>query len=569
MHRILLWFVIGLTFLLGFIEGVGVRVVHSYFVFFLIPILVGVILLILHKKNANTIPPLAIIGWLLLLTSVVLSTFGSSMLKHESLVMSFLFFHFCAFYLLGNIYKRELTSLVPKLIFVWALANTLYSVYIFVTKTQLDNAYQFVYATFGSHNHGGELSALALIILLFTPISLVSRIVIAVPLIMSIILSFSRSAYMWTLVVLLVGMFLYRVKVYVGPAIIGIISVLLIGVGLISTIRPLPVSHFAPIQNILIEKFHLEPRSIISGRDAYFAHSVQAISDNLFWGSGVGSFGFATRRYSPELRLHTDHAHNLFLEIGVEQGLLGLIGILCIMVPVLWNLIRNKPTATIALPFLFLLTTFQTDYIYAINGIFLLFFLLAGMLTTTKTQRTSQVLLSIVVGFAVIQIAWIDMVIASSVALGFNKPHLAVKLYPLSVTAYHKALKSLSYEQARWYVDGYVYASPNTTTYLDVASFYTINNNDIEAIPYYEKAVLSNPSLDLTHIITYATLLNTYHSPRQSQTLKEIFVKTYNSYELYEIPEEIHPKIREACALIQPSCSSISWFSEIESVNEE
>lgn len=569
MHRISLYIVISLTFLLLLLEGLGNVFVHTYFALFSTPLLIASVLLILRNKTSVNIPTTAQIGWLLLLISVVLSTFGFSLLKHESLFLSFLYFHFCTFYVLGNSYRQELTNVLPRLIVVWATVNTLYAVYIVYTKTPLEHAYQFIYPTFGSHNHGGELAALAFLVLIVTPFPKVIRVSLGGVFLLATLLSFSRSAYIWLLVSYGILFALHRFKWTLLHGIASLVAVVSLSILLIATIRPIPLPQLLPLQNVLIDAFNLSPRAFVSGRDSYFSQSVQAIFENPYWGSGVGSFTFTTRKFAEEFHLQTNHAHNLLLEVGVEQGIVGLIGLLCILAAALWSILKHKPSSVIVGPFLFLLLTFQTDYIYAINGILLLFFLFAGMITTSKAPKKNPVIISIIIVFAIIQIVWIDMVIASMVALGFNKPELAIKLYPLSVTAYKKALNTLPFSKAQRYVDGYLYASPNTATYLDVADFYAKNKNTIEAILYYEKAVLSNPSLDLAHIIRYAKLLHNVRAPYQMAVLKKTFINAYNYYDLYEIPPDLHPQIREVCTLLAPSCNSIQWFSQIINTEEQ
>lgn len=568
MPHIFLQTVIGLTFVLLFLEGVGNVFVHTYFVFFSAPLLIAAILLILRKKNTISLPVMTVFGWLLLLTAVCLSTFGFSMLKHESLYLSFLFFHYCAFFILGNTYKHELTTQIPWFIVAWAFANTVFMGYANVINVDMRNAYQFVYPTFGSHNHSGELAGVALLTLIFLPSPIALRALGGLLLLIVVLLSFSRSAYIWLIIVYISVLFLYRLKLKRIHIVTAIVAVFGIVLWLTATIRPLPIPQLTPVQKTLTDVFQLVPRGIISGRDMYFTQSIHAIFNNPLWGSGIGSFTFATRRFSSGFSLQTDHAHNVFLEVGVELGIIGLIGLLGILAPILWNIVKNKPTIQVTAPFLMLVFTFLTDYIYAINGVLLLFFLLGGLLTASKQPKASSVLVAITVVFAIIQIIWIDMVIASIVALGFNQPELAIKLYPLSVSAYQKALNTLPYETAQKYVDSYLYASPNTAAYIDVAQFYAKNKNPKEAVLYYEKAVLSNPSLDLAYVIDYARLLQDVKATRRMNLLKKTFVDTYNYYEVYEIPTDSYPNILKACELLAPSCNSIHWYSQIQKPEE-
>jgi hypothetical protein len=200
----MVWFVILSEAVLLILEGFGVQQIHDYFVLISTPLLIISTLLILYKKNFRQPSRVAVFGWILTLCAIVLSTFGSSMLKHQSLFLSFLYVHASVIYFLGNAYSDELNRIIPKII-PWAAALlAIASFFLKIKGIHIEKGEQLVYPAFGSHNHGGELSAIGLILLMFSPHSLLLRIALGLLLTVSLALSFSKSAY----IIFLIGLFM-------------------------------------------------------------------------------------------------------------------------------------------------------------------------------------------------------------------------------------------------------------------------------------------------------------------------------------------------------------------------
>ena len=108
-----------------------------------------------------------------------------------------------------------------------------------------------------------------------------------------------------------------------------------------------------------------------SGRTQIYVESLNLIQDNLWTGVGLGKYIF----YNAQGHRYP---HNLFLEVTVESGLLGLLLLMIIVSVVMWQgsskTLRNNPYAYlsyIAFVSLLVATQFSGD-IYDSRSIFLL-----------------------------------------------------------------------------------------------------------------------------------------------------------------------------------------------------
>jgi len=79
-----------------------------------------------------------------------------------------------------------------------------------------------------------------------------------------------------------------------------------------------------------------------SGRTQIYVESLNLIQDNLWTGVGLGKYIF----YNAQGQRYP---HNLFLEVTVESGLLGLLLLMIIVSVVMWQgsskTLRNNPYA--------------------------------------------------------------------------------------------------------------------------------------------------------------------------------------------------------------------------------
>ncbi|MGQ4659013.1 O-antigen ligase family protein [Lysobacter sp. F6437] len=91
----------------------------------------------------------------------------------------------------------------------------------------------------------------------------------------------------------------------------------------------------------IIDRFNMDPLG--DRRWEYLEHGWSAIKAYLPWGSGMGSFRDTYAPFEPVsamVNTHALHAHNDFVEVALEAGILGLL-LIALAIPLLAAIIRN------------------------------------------------------------------------------------------------------------------------------------------------------------------------------------------------------------------------------------
>ncbi|MFB3896909.1 MAG: O-antigen ligase family protein [bacterium] len=89
------------------------------------------------------------------------------------------------------------------------------------------------------------------------------------------------------------------------------------------------------------------PSSTVNERLHYWSMAKQMIIDHPVIGTGIGSFGIRYGKYKPVGIGESKYVHNLFLQVWVEQGMLGLIGLLGLIIALFYSAItRYRHLAT-------------------------------------------------------------------------------------------------------------------------------------------------------------------------------------------------------------------------------
>ncbi|WP_417792215.1 O-antigen ligase family protein [Stutzerimonas xanthomarina] len=76
-------------------------------------------------------------------------------------------------------------------------------------------------------------------------------------------------------------------------------------------------------------------------RDNVFGYAIPLLLERPLTGQGAGSFEAVFPKYpGPDIRLHFDHAHNDYLQFGIEFGLLGSLPLAAFVLLALWQALR-------------------------------------------------------------------------------------------------------------------------------------------------------------------------------------------------------------------------------------
>ncbi|MBX2997208.1 MAG: O-antigen ligase family protein [Caldilineaceae bacterium] len=122
-------------------------------------------------------------------------------------------------------------------------------------------------------------------------------------------------------------------------------GVVLIGVGVLVVILALPWIPFDQLTGQVTDVEAVGDVSL-SGRQEIWNRALYMISDFSFTGVGLGNFGEIVRLLYPFFLISPDftfdHAHNFFLQMGVEFGIPGLVALLVIYLTGIALLVRLR-----------------------------------------------------------------------------------------------------------------------------------------------------------------------------------------------------------------------------------
>jgi len=82
-------------------------------------------------------------------------------------------------------------------------------------------------------------------------------------------------------------------------------------------------------------------RSSLSPREDAWRSGLDIFADNPLFGSGPHTFGLLYPQYSGKFLVHTQHAHNGFLQLADDAGVLGLLALLGIVLAIVYMLART------------------------------------------------------------------------------------------------------------------------------------------------------------------------------------------------------------------------------------
>lgn len=82
-------------------------------------------------------------------------------------------------------------------------------------------------------------------------------------------------------------------------------------------------------------------RSSLSPREDAWRAGLDIFGDNALTGAGPNSFGLLYPQYSGEFLIHTQHAHNGFLQVADDAGVLGLLALGALAAALIYMLLRT------------------------------------------------------------------------------------------------------------------------------------------------------------------------------------------------------------------------------------
>lgn len=375
---------------------------------------------------------------------------GVSVITSQNVQKSFEFFIYYAASFLVLIYsynnRTALKEKVIPFIFIFSVIYILYSLFLdLVTKGNASyilpgHGYQFVFSRFGSHNHLGDFLLLPITILLFYLLKARNKLLSILALLFFFpffLFSYSRSAYLDLIIITIAILFInfkpikdnFRYLIPVFGALILFSSVFFI-----STPKDIKIPIFNEVRSVLKKDFGLKGKSATGVREVRIQESIKSFIDTPLFGVGPGNFYIASQKYTSRPDT-TATAHNIFLEILVENGFIATI----FFALIIFAVFKTKKKGVFYWLGFLLLLNFQTDYTYRILSFFLLFTVLIGLIyeEKQKVEVKKIVLLLSLVLFVISALIFVSNIFSAN-----NNSKFALYFYPLNETAYIQLVDS-------------------------------------------------------------------------------------------------------------------------------
>jgi len=284
----------------------------------------------------------------------------------------------------------------------------------------------WVWASYGRHNHLGDWLLLVTIICLYQlykqkhlKICLIG-LGIFIP---ALIWAGSRAAIV-SLFIIMVVFLLIRIRAYRLSRILIVSSSIILMVLTIGLIQITLLSHTS--------------RPLFSPRDQYYSHALWATKTRPVTGLGLGNYIYASVKNSINNPDNwTDTAHNFLADYFAEGGL--ILGTLMIIL-VIYLMRRQDKRRIFFWLFLIMLINFLFDYIYRFNAIWVIFFVIAALGYQEKKFIITSNWLGIIGGLLLL--IMVQLQIFSQLALKQQQYDRALFFYPFNKEAWIGSIKA-------------------------------------------------------------------------------------------------------------------------------
>jgi len=309
-------------------------------------------------------------------------------------------FEFLLFYIalgLIFIYVYNNRKVIEQFIIPFILAfATFFTVYSIILPSLINQfsflepqfGYQMVFSRFGSHNHLGDFLLLPLVICFYYLLTKGQKYLIRATLAILLFLpyflfSYSRSAYISFVIVLALMLFQLIRKVSKFSPSRAILVIFVLGVATLFMFSVVRTEDDNNITTVLTQKHDLSYKAPEGRRIDYVRQGMLSVAEKPLFGVGPGNFGYASKKYLQNEEYWTETAHNIFLEILVENGIpAGIVFIL-----IIFELLRRSKKNLFFYLALALLFNFQMDYTYRIYSFFALFVIVGALFYQEKNKN--------------------------------------------------------------------------------------------------------------------------------------------------------------------------------------
>ena len=536
------------------IEGLGVfsqRTYLSYY-YFILPLCLFIFSLI--KKKPIRFPTVASIFFILFLIFSLISSLNFSVDKQISFewwlfyLANFLVFIF--FYNFKSEAERIIKSVIvmATVIFVAGFLLKVLFPNFFLIKNLPAREFNLFFSFYTyAHNHLGDFLGLSLILMFVGLVKNIRKVSLAsfFALVVLFLYSFSRSAYMALLLAISIFVLQFRSR-----------RVII----LFSTVLFLVVAFFFLISSPYGKLFNLPQKNLFDSRKNYWQQGIQAIKEKPIFGFGMGNFGYASQKYRSNYYVFSETSHNFFLDTVVENGLLATIPLIIFFILVLLSVWRRQ--SIFSLLFFYLFIIFQTDYIYKMYSVMVLFMILAAVVYEEKNETESTTIFGIITLFLYVVL---QMIMISHIFIKNNRFELAIQSYPLNKLAYpsliQKKVQTGDSVGAIITANQYGTIAPDDENVVrTLAETYLALGNKKKALLYFEKMYTNNYLVGLSIIEKIYLLKKEIATDQQAEAfIKRVFLD-FNKAPYWYKTQALKEQIKTFCKKYKKDfCGKISW----------
>ncbi|MBI5123624.1 O-antigen ligase family protein [Candidatus Roizmanbacteria bacterium] len=536
------------------IEGLGVFSQRTYLGYYYLILPLCLFIFSLIKKKPIRFPTIASIFFILFLIFSLISSLNFSVDKQISFEW-WLFYlaNFLVFIFFYN-FKSEAERLI-KLVIVMA---TVIFVAGFLLKVLFPNFFLiknlpvrefnlfFSFYTY-AHNHLGDFLGLSLILIFAGLIKNIKRVYLAsfFALVILFLYSFSRSAYLSLSLVISIFILQFRDRRVVI---------------FFSTVLFFVIAFFFLISSPYGKLFHLPQKQFFNNRENYWQQGIQAIKEKPIFGFGMGNFGYASQKYRSNYYTSTQTAHNFLLENFVENGLLATLPLIIFLTLLLLSAWRRQ--SVFSLLFFYLFFIFQTDYIYGMYSVMVLFMILAAIVYEEKNEVDHTAVFGIITLFLYFAL---QMIVISHIFIKNNRLELAVQLYPLNKLAYPSLIQKKAKEGdstgAIIIANQYKTIAPDDEDIVRTfAETYLTLGDKKKALLYFEKMYTNNHLLGLSIVEKIYLLKKEIATDQQAEAFIQQAFLDFNNAPYWYKTQALKEQIKTFCKKYKKDfCGKISW----------
>lgn len=554
------------------IEGMGAVTNRNYFVLYysVLPIIFFIYAVLTRKKLV--FPLVSGTLFLLFLLFSLVASLNFSVDKQQSFELWL--FYLSAFLVYIFTYNcKELGSRIIRTVILWGgglfvilyVLQLIFPNFVLFKYIPVDE-YNFFTPTYAFHNHLGDFIGLTMIYCLYEYLQSRKKtylilFIAATPFLLG---SFSRSAYL-AFTASLFALFIWLRKNLDDSTknrvvFFGLITIIIVYLTSLVVARGLDEkSRVVKITENIVARLRLPKKDLLSSRPEFFYHSIRSFQQNPLFGVGPGNFLYAARQNQDKYFAWSDNAHNIILDMLVENGLFVTMFFLLFLFMVLKSGLNQKSFAVLA--FLYLLVIFQTDYLYKFYSLFILFFIIAGRIIEEKNRQDVNLLYGALTLFLFLMA---NIIIVNKILIKAGRYEMAQKIYPLNKETYlpliNQALKKEDYDSAMQWAQTYrSYAPADILAQSTLADLNIYLGEEDDGLTIYENMYKHDPYLQFSLIEKIYNLKKDRESTMSARLFIKEVLKNYKNKLPYSY--DLANQIRSFCRKENKNfCRQTGWM---------